>query len=217
MSVMIGLPCGGGNICEQTVVGLFNFGKDLRSSGINHALLTLSNSSLINQARSRISNFFINNTDFDYLFFLDSDIGFRSEDVFKLMRHQLPIVSATYPMKVLPTRWMVNPVQPEERRGDLLKIHGNGLGFTLIHRQVFLDINTHYPGLKYVPSDHHSEEPHSEGEMKNSFHHFAETKADGGFMSEDKAFFHRAKQVGYDAWLDTSIRLKHTGYHIYEG
>ena len=36
------------------------------------------------------------------------------------MRHQLPIVSAAYPMKVIPTRWMVNPVQPEERRGDLL-------------------------------------------------------------------------------------------------
>ena len=72
-----------------------------------------------------------------------------------------------------------------------------------------------YPGLKYIPSDHHSEEPHSEGEMNNSYHYFAELKSKGGFMSEDKAFFHRATQAGYDTWLDPTIKLNHTGYHIY--
>ena len=86
------------------------------------------------------------------------------------MSHQVPIVSGAYPMKIIPERYCVDVVQPEERHGDLLKINGNGMGFVLIHRQVFLDIARHYPNLKYIPSDYHSDTPHSHAEMNNSFH-----------------------------------------------
>ena len=148
---MIGLPCAGGIVSEKTTLGLFNLGKKLVRNNIDHGLLTLTNSSLITQARSKVANFFINNTEHEYLFFLDSDIGFNPDDVLKLMSHQIPIVSGAYPMKIIPERYCVDVVQPEERHGDLLKINGNGMGFVLIHRQVFLDIAKHYPNLKYVP------------------------------------------------------------------
>ncbi len=217
MTLMIGLPCAGGIVSEKTTLGLFNLGKKLVRNNIDHGLLTLTNSSLITQARSKVANFFINNTEHEYLFFLDSDIGFNPDDVLKLMSHQIPIVSGAYPMKIIPERYCVDVVQPEERHGDLLKINGNGMGFVLIHRQVFLDIAKHYPNLKYIPSNYHSDTPHSPEEMNNSFHFFAEHQSENGFMSEDKSFFHRAKQVGYNIFLDTSIRLNHTGYHIYQG
>jgi len=214
---MIGLPCAGGIVSEKTTLGLFNLGKTLVRNNIHHGLLTLTNSSLITQARSKIANFFINNTEHEYLFFLDSDIGFNPDDVLKLMSHQIPIVSGAYPMKIIPERYCVDVVQPEERHGDLLKINGNGMGFVLIHRQVFLDIARHHPNLKYLPSDYHSDTPHSPEEMNNSFHFFAEQQSENGFMSEDKSFFYRAQKVGYNIFLDTSIRLNHTGYHIYQG
>lgn len=217
MSIMIGLPCGGGVVSEKTTLGLFNLGKALVRNNIDHGLLTLANSSLITQARSKIANFFVNNTEHEYLFFLDSDIGFEPQDVIKLLSHQVPIVSGAYPMKIIPERYCIDVSQPEQRQGDLLKINGNGMGFVLIHRQVFLDIAKQYPGLKYVPSDYHSDTPHTSAEMNNSYHYFAEHKSQNGFMSEDKSFFHRASQVGYNIWLDTSIRLNHTGYHIYQG
>jgi len=35
------------------------------------------------------------------------------------------------------------------------------------------------------------------------------------FLSEDKSFFYRAREVGYKIWLDTSIKLGHFGFHIY--
>jgi hypothetical protein len=214
---MIGLPCGGGVVSEKTTLGLFNLGKALVRNNIDHGLLTLANSSLITQARSKIANFFVNNTEHEYLFFLDSDIGFEPQDVIKLLSHQVPIVSGAYPMKIIPERYCIDVSQPEQRQGDLLKINGNGMGFVLIHRQVFLDIAKQYPGLKYVPSDYHSDTPHTSAEMDNSYHYFAEHKSQNGFMSEDKSFFYRASQVGYNIWLDTSIRLNHTGYHIYQG
>ena len=214
---MIGLPCMGGIVSEKTTLGLFNLGKALVRNNIHHGLLTLTNSSLITQARSKVANFFINNTEHEYLFFLDSDIGFNPEDVLKLMAHQVPIVSGAYPMKIIPERYCVDIVQPEERHGDLVKINGNGMGFVLIHRQVFLDIAKQYPNLKYIPSDYHSDTPHTPAEMNNSYHYFAEHQNQNGFMSEDKSFFHRAQSVGYNIWLDTSIKLSHTGYHIYQG
>lgn len=215
MSVMIGLPCVGGIISEKTTIGLFNLGKVFVRNQIDHGLLTLTNSSLITQARSKIANFFINNTEHEYLFFLDSDIGFNPYDVLKLLEHHVPIVSGAYPMKIIPERYCVDVFQPEQRRGDLLKINGNGMGFVLIHRQVFSDIANKYPGLKYIPSDHHSDTPHTDKEKNNSYHYFAEYQTVNGFMSEDKSFFHRAQQVGHDIWLDTTINLSHTGYHIY--
>lgn len=217
MTLMIGLPCGGGTVSEKTTLGLFNLGKVLVRNNIHHGLLTLANSSLITQARSKIANFFINNTEHEYLFFLDSDIGFDPNDVIKLMNHNMDIVSAAYPMKIIPSRYCVNIKQPENRKGDLIEIEGNGMGFVMIKRKVFLDIARQYPGLKYIPSDYHSDTPHTEAEFKNSYHFFAEHRTQNGFMSEDHSFFYRAKQVGYNIWLDPTIKLNHTGYHIYEG
>jgi len=217
MSIMIGLPCMGGIVSEKTTLGLFNLAKTFVRNDIHHGLLTLTNSSLITQARSKIANFFINNTEHDYLFFLDSDIGFNPEDVLKLIAHQVPIVSGAYPMKIIPERYCVDVIQPEQRHGDLVKINGNGMGFVLIHRQVFLDIAKQNPGLKYIPSDYHSDTLHTPAEMNNSYHYFAEHQHQTGFMSEDKSFFHRAQRVGYNIWLDPTIKLSHTGYHIYQG
>jgi hypothetical protein len=217
MTLMIGLPCAGGIVSEKTTLGLFNLGKALVRNNVDHGLLTLTNSSLITQARSKVANFFINNTEHEYLFFLDSDIGFNPEDVLKLLAHQVPIVSGAYPMKIIPERYCVDISQPEQRHGDLVKINGNGMGFVLIHRQVFLDIAKQYPNLKYIPSDYHSDTPHTEAEMNNSYHYFAEHQTPNSFMSEDKSFFHRAQQVGYNIWLDPTIKLNHTGYHIYQG
>ena len=217
MSVVIALPAHGGIVMEKTTLGLFNLGKLFVRNNIDHGLLTLTNSSLITQARSKCANFFINDTEFEYLFFLDSDIGFNPPDVVKLLNYKLPMVSGTYPMKTIPTRYCVNIKQPEERKGDLLKITGNGMGFCLIHRQVFLDVAKANPELKFTPPTDDSDTPPSQAEIDNSYHYFAELKQGDGFVAEDKSFFARAEAVGYEMWLDTSIALNHCGFHIYEG
>ena len=113
MSIMIGLPCGGGVVSEKTTLGLFNLAKTLVRNDISHGLLTLANSSLITQARSKVANFFINNTEHEYLFFLDSDIGFDPQDVVKLLSHRVPIVSGVYPMKIIPEKYCIDISEPE--------------------------------------------------------------------------------------------------------
>ena len=215
MSIMIALPCHGGIVNEATTMSLFNLGKLLVRNNVPHGLLTQANSSLITHGRSKCANFFINNTDNEYLFFLDSDIGFNPEDVLKLLSHNEDIVSGTYPMKTIPIRYCVDVLEPEERKGNLLKIGGNGMGFVMIRRNVFIDIAQRFPYLKYTPSTKDSNYPLTEAEMNNSYHFFMEEKIGDSFASEDKSFFYRARMIGYTHWLDTTIKLRHVGSHVF--
>lgn len=215
MSLAICLPCGGGFVSEKTTIGLFHLGKILSKNNIEHGLLTISCSSSITHLRSRMANFFVNNTEFDYLFFLDNDISFDANDVIKLMNHNLDIVCGAYPMKILPRKYCINFIEPENRNDDLIELYDNGLGFCLIKRDVFYNISKKYPGLKYIPNDYHTDTPHTNDEIENSYHYFAECKVKNNFMSEDKSFFYRARECGYKVWLDSSIKLGHYGFHNY--
>ena len=216
MSIFIALPCYGGVVCEKTTMSLFNLGKLFVREGIPHGLFTVANSSLISQGRSKIANFFLNNTEHEYLFFLDSDIGFDPASVLKLMSSGKDIVAAPYPMKSIPLRYNYKLVNPEERQGDLVKIEHNGMGFVMIKRKVFYDIANAYPELKYYPSLDDSNVKPTEAEYHNSYHYFLEYKHGTHYMPEDISFFFRARSLGYECWLDTSIKLSHTGSHLFQ-
>ena len=81
MSILISLPCYGGLVNEKTTTSLFNLGKLLVRENISHGIMTVANESLITHGRSRIANFFMNNTEFEYLFCLDADVAFSPEEI----------------------------------------------------------------------------------------------------------------------------------------
>jgi hypothetical protein len=215
MSILISLPCYGGLVNEKTTTSLFNLGKLLVRNNIDHGIMTVANESLITHGRSRIANFFMNNTEFDYLFCLDADVAFKPEDVLKLYSYQKPIVSGSYPMKTLPLRHCYEVYNPVKLCGNLIKIGGVGMGFVMIHRSVFEKLNKHYSELKYFPGLNNSNYPITEKEYHNSYHYFAEMNKEGKYLGEDMSFFHRLTDIGYDVWLDTSIELQHIGSHIF--
>lgn len=217
MSLLIALPCYGGIVSDKTAKGLFNLGKELRTAGIDHGLLTMANESLITQGRSKMANFFMNNTEYERIFFIDSDIGFTSEDVFNLLKHDKDIVCGAYPMKSIPLRYNYNISKPEISENELIKIENVGFGFAMIKRKVFEDIVTSYgEELKYYPPSNNSNYPPTEKEYNNSYHYFLELKKDMNYLPEDFSFFERAKNVGYSAWLNTNIRLAHVGSHVFQ-
>jgi len=200
---------------EKTTTSLFNLGKLLVRNQIEHGIMTVANESLITHGRSRIANFFVNNTEFEYLFCLDADVAFSPEDMLKLYSYQKPIVSASYPMKTLPIRHCYELYNPVKLCGNLVKIGGIGMGFVLIHRSVFEKLNKHYSELKYFPGLNNSNYPITEKEYHNSYHYFAEMNKEGKYLGEDMSFFHRVSDIGYDVWMDTSIELQHIGSHVF--
>jgi len=216
MSILIAVPCYGGVVTDKTTTALFNLGKLMVRSNVDHGLLTLANESLISRGRSRIANFFINNTEFEYLFFLDSDVGFDPADVLKLWEHKLDIVCGAYPMKTIPLRWNYTLSTPAQVQGSLYAIDMIGIGFSLIHRSVFQRIAHANPDLKYWPTNESTTFNPSAAEQANSFHYFHELKQGDRYLPEDLSFFTRAKNVGVQAWLDTSISLCHVGSHVFK-
>lgn len=213
MSVMIAIP--GNWVSDKTMVSLFDLGKLFQRANIDHAILTLNNSSLITAARSSLANFFLHNTNKQYILFLDSDIRFDPLDVLKLLNHNKEIVCGDYPCKVLPLTYNAVISQPPKNEGkNLVAIDSVGIGFTLIHRSVFQKITDRYNNeLKCRPSDSVLNYNHSDYEKNNYYHFFSELKREEIFYSEDRSFFIRAKDCGVQAWLDTSIKLSHVGLY----
>jgi hypothetical protein len=216
MSILIGLPCYGGVVSDKTTNALFKLGKQFVRNNIDHGILTLANESLISRGRSRIANFFINNTDFEYLFFLDSDVGFEADDVLKLLNYNKEMVCGAYPMKTVPLKWNFTLTQPQQREGDLVAIDKIGIGFSLIHRNVFIRIAKQYPELKYIPTNESTTHNPTEAEYDNSYHYFHEMRQGDIYLPEDLSFFTRARTVGMQAWMDTSINLCHVGSHVFQ-
>lgn len=216
MSVLICMPCYGGNVSDKTTTSLFNLGKLLVRNGIDHGIVTLSNQSLITKGRSKLANFFLNSTDYEYLFFLDSDVGFDPEDFLKLLEHKKDIVSGAYPMKTIPLKWNFTLTNPPKKENNLVAIEGIGIGFTLIHRKVFEKLIENYgKELKYIPSEYLNKEI-SEKELNNSYYFFSEFKQGDTYLPEDLSFFKRCRLVGFQPWMDVSINLCHVGSYVFE-
>ena len=217
MSLLIALPCYGGLVSDKTTKGLFNLGKELRTASIDHGLLMMANESLITQGRSKMVNFFMNNTEYERILFIDSDVGFTPEDVFNLLKHDKDMVCGAYPMKSITLRYNYNISKPEVVENELVKIENVGFGFAMIKRKVFEDIVKRYgEELKYYPPTDNSNYPPTEKEYHNSYHYFLEFKKDMSYLPEDFSFFERAKSVGYTTWLNTNIKLAHVGSHVFQ-
>lgn len=223
MSVLVAMPCYTG-IADTTGVGLFNLGKYFQANGIANDLLTVSNSSLISKCRSRIANIFLHATSFEYLLFIDSDIGFQVDDVKKLFELKVEFAAAPYPLKSLTPRYNFEVTRKDGKlvanaTKTAIQIEHIGTGFMLIHRSVFEKVARHFPELLFYPSPESSHRAFTEAELKNSIHFF-ETYIDPISrvqLSEDLAFCRRARSVGVDIWMRLDTTLTHSGHHQFRG
>ena len=132
--------------------------------------------------------------DYDYIMWIDSDQVFEPNDFFKLLEHDKGIVSGLYLRKPQGDTLDDIPIEfacfnedgkmlyTNEVNGELRKVWSNGMGWMLIKKGVFEKIE--YPWFG----------PIIEGL---------------GFHGEDVSFQLRAKDVGFDSYVDTSIVVGH--------
>ena len=132
--------------------------------------------------------------DYDYIMWIDSDQVFEPNDFFKLLEHDKDIVSGLYLRK--PQGDTLNDIPIEfacfnedgkmlytnEVNGELRKVWSNGMGWMLVKKGVFEKIE--YPW-------------------------FGPIITGLGFHGEDVSFQLRAKDVGFDSYVDTSIVVGH--------
>lgn len=149
---------------------------------------------------------------FDELMWIDSDVGFRPDDVERLRRLDLPISCGLYPKKDRKS-FACHFIPGTERvvfgkGGGMREVLYAGFGFMHTRREVYERIKDRI-GLpecnqRFGPT------------VTPWF--LPEYVPDGAgwwYLAEDYAFCNRARRCGYRIMADTTIRLVHIGRHRY--
>lgn len=165
----------------------------------------------IDQARSQMATDALAEG-FAELLWIDADVAFDPDDVERLRRHELPVVTALYPKKG--QRAFACSLLPGTTQvvfgagGGLQEIHYGATGFLLTRREVYAAVqernalpacNT-WAGRPVVPYFLPMVVPHAGGHW---------------YLGEDFAFFERLRRAGYRIFADTTVRLWHVGRYGY--
>lgn len=131
-----------------------------------------------------------------HLLMVDTDIGFRFDDLECLLADDLPVVSALYVNRnedgsTFPVGHLLEGGEPRKlRRGDIgddvFPVAGVGMGFCLIRRDV---LEALAPIRALWP--------------------FAETEREGIACGEDLIFSLRATDAGFTCYIDPAVEVDH--------
>lgn len=209
-NVHFSIPCYGGQVSEQTFMGMIKWGNQAKELGLNWTVDTLVNESLISRGRNTLSARFLNNPNTTHLFFIDADIGFEPWHILTILNHDKDVVCGLYPMKSLPLKWVVNGVNGENtptREDYLIEVSKSGTGFMCIKSHVFEELKKH-PAVKPFNNDIGLPKELD----KHMYTYFDSAVRENRYYSEDWTFCENWRDLGGQVWVDSRVLLKHTGY-----
>lgn len=141
--------------------------------------------------------------DFDYIFFLDSDVIPPNDAVLRLMQHNQPIVSGLYFRRSPPVGIPVmikNGVWLQQFLEGLIEVDRVGSGCLLIHRSVLENFKPQRKSKHWF--DWRVDMRGSEGNNP---------AFDEGCLSEDFTFCKSCIEQGWKILVDTTIKCLHVG------
>jgi hypothetical protein len=207
--IVIGMPVGSGSIPWPTAVSLLATVRVLDKEKIPFRIEAPVGCSVVTWARNAVAGAFLR-SDFTHLFFIDADMVWAPNDFFRLVAFGAThdMIGGAYALKKDPPQCFVNLPGAEGERevngfGNV-KVTSLGLGFTIIKREVMERL----AATKETVTD-------SLNGMSHPDIFRIGRRPNGGALGEDVAFFEDAAALGYQAWLDPSIKLGHVGQKIY--
>jgi len=214
------IPCYGGQLFESVFVSMLKFVIYCGKIGMNFSIDTMVNDSLITRGRNNLVAKMMSNSEATHLMFIDADIGFEPEHIFKLLLHDKDLVGGMYPKKSLPIDYVVN-VDPAvvgangeiPTYGDLIPLTRLGTGFMMIKRAVLVKMMAAYPETHYI-GNIGLDKKYDEFMFALFDTHITK---DLEYNSEDWTFCDRWRAIGGEIWGDITIKLDHTGHFRYPG
>lgn len=243
---LIATPCYGGMIHEGYLRGFSSFVAASIDIDMPINLATIINESLITRARNELVKFLIK-SDSTHLIFIDADIQFQAEDVFKLLAHDKDVVVGSYPLKGV--RWdylkdedikNIDSVDELKRRTTSYVVnyrfegeenYKKGIPIVkdnLVELEVagtgFMCIKRHVIEklIEAMPEIKYKKEENYLQGIDDDGVRWAifDSEIDkdlGYFLSEDYTFCRRWQRLGGKVWLDPTIKLTHWGTYAFQG
>jgi hypothetical protein len=233
----VATPCFGGQLSSIYVQSIFRLQGALRAkSNVEMKVLLRDGDALITRARANLMTQFLDDASATHFLFIDADIGFEPEQVFRLIECGADMVAGVYPIKRV--NWDKARRLIENKRQSLApgaldyvleledpdhvavvngftRIRYAGTGFLMIRRHVFEKMCAAYPSLQFFRE-------HSHDDLVGSRNRFALFEcmidpATGTYLSEDFAFCKRWTDIGGEIWADLQSRLDHVGPSVFHG
>lgn len=209
------IPCYGGQINEGCFISMLKYMAAAQRLGLNFTIDTMVNESLVCRARnSLVAKMMYFEPKSTHLMFIDADIGFEPEEIFKLVLAEKDVAGGLYPKKALPISYVVNKVPDAEKNGNLVEVLNLGTGFMLIKREVLEKMIEANPQLHYI--DNIGLDP-KYAPFKYALFDTEIDPVTTEYLSEDYLFCKRWREMGGKIWADLSITLNHCGYFTFRG
>jgi len=235
--LVIGTPCFGGQVTTAYAKSLLGLQHACLRHTITLTVLMQGGDALITRARQNIVTHFLENPDTTHLLFVDADIGFEPDQVFRLLDCDVDMAAAVYPTKhidwpkftalaqtgkSLPgpeaLSYVVEMEAPERiaLRGRFVKVRYAGTGFFMIRRTALIAMIERYPELRYA-REHQADDPLRDSQWRSALFNCMIDAESGAYLSEDFSFCRRWTDMGGEIWADLESRLDHIGSMTFVG
>jgi len=189
---------------------------------VSSAIHMQSGMALVTQARNNCVAYFLN-SECTHFLFIDADIGFEPEAIYRLIEKDVPLALTPYPVKGYgkdhQLQFIVHfPDKDNVRidKGGFTEITAGPTGFMMIKREVFEKLAEKYPERKTVNKQLVGNKVET---MEKGWYTFFETAQDpeNGYLGEDIAFCRLWTNIGGKIYADTQTPLTHFGSHAFHG
>lgn len=214
-SVFIALPAYDFKVSLKLAVSLARFAQIAPRHGISLQIGSICGCSVVSRARNLLVRDFLD-SECTELLFIDSDINFEPDAILRLMAWgsdpDKGIVAA--PPRVRDTNLRYITDLDYDDNGNIT-MNGMGLvraervatAFMWVNRNVFTDLIGAHPEWEYYDT-------RADKKLSAVFD-FKVTPE--GYSGEDFLFCDRAREAGYEVWIDPTITLGHMGVQEYVG
>ena len=232
--IAIGTPMHWGLCSDVYNDSVMRLDRALRKDGSKLSIIPVGNESLVQRARNTIAWHFLERKDATHLLFVDSDTGFRVEDVARMQAAGKPVIVGPCPLKAINWNRVAAAVKagvvpddlhrhtgffnvvrlPGETRicaDEPFEIKWGGSGFMLIERGVLQQLSSvtpdyanRMPGKAMPPGVR----------VKNFFP--VEIEEDD-LLSEDFGFCAAWRRIGGTVWAAPWCEIDHAGTYVFTG
>ena len=230
VNLVIATPCFGGQVSVLYAASLLKLQKLARVyKDFKYKILFKDGDALITRARASLVAQFLDDPHATHLLFVDADIGFEPDQIFRLIECGADMCAAIYPIKRMDwdrIKKTVEAARPNPAAAALkyvfevddpnaviesngfVRVRYAGTGFLMIRREALERMCAKYPALRY-------KRDHSIDAATASDNRFALFECmiaeDGTYLSEDFAFCKRWIDIGGEIWADLKSKLNHVG------